>query len=65
MVKIKHKEGYVGGRISKKLEVEFNKWTLDHLKSKTDILDFCIRRFLNDKKYQDDFLEKCQNSNRC
>jgi hypothetical protein len=64
-MKIAHKEGYIGGRVPKRLQNEFTKWTDDHMKSKTDIIEFCIQKFLAETSCQDEFLKRCQNGKHC
>lgn len=65
-MRIKKKEGYIGGRVSIRLETEFNKWTDDNMKSKTDVLEFCISNFLKNASEQKEFVKAfCKNGKHC
>ena len=58
MVRIVQKDGFIGGRVPRRLQAEFDKWTNDHIKSKTDIVEHCIKKFLSDRKCQEEFLSE-------
>ena len=55
MVRIPRKKGYIGGRVSIKLQNRLTKWADDCLKSKTDIVEFLVNKFLEDEKIQNEF----------
>ena len=65
MVRVMQKDGFIGGRVPKRLQAEFDKWTNDHMKSKTDIVEHCIRKFLLDKTIQEEYLASCKNGQHC
>ncbi len=66
MVKIKHKDAYIGSRIAKHLESKVDKWANDHLKSKSEIIEFALNKFINDVKCQEEFLRKwCRDGEHC
>ena len=62
MVRVARREGYIGGRVSVKLQNQLTKWADDCLKSKTDIVEFLVKRFLEDEEIQKEFKkEYCDN----
>lgn len=57
-MKVARKNGYIGGRIGKRLQESTHRWADEHLCAKSEILEFALHRFLIDKQMQDDFLNK-------
>ena len=45
MVRVARKEGYIGGRVSVKLQNQLTKWADYCLKSKMDIIEFLVKTF--------------------
>jgi hypothetical protein len=56
--KLKKSGGYVGARISERLQFELDEFAVNHRVSKTDILEFCVEKVLRNLDCQKEILEK-------
>jgi hypothetical protein len=56
-MKVKRKDGFIGGRVPKQLDMSLSLWTDDKRQSKADVLEFLVRAFLASKQMQREFLD--------
>ena len=59
--KLKIKNGFIGGKVSKNLQHKLDEWAIFYKIAKTDVIEFCVERFLNDESIQKELISKIHN----